>query len=134
VSDVGGESDVSIHSPGPVRSGPADHLPRETVAKGYQVYVIPRGRRMGSERAKVPRFDGPVAVKMDIYLLKYGKEGDIDNMQKTILDALNGIAWSDDGQVFEVYARKHYVSMPQKERVQVTVTNYTPEKEVAGSA
>ncbi|MBN2910790.1 RusA family crossover junction endodeoxyribonuclease [Polycladomyces sp. WAk] len=84
-----------------------------------------------AKAAKVPRFDGPVAVKMDIYLLKYGKEGDIDNMQKIILDALNGIAWSDDRQVAEIHARKHYVTTPQKEQVQVTVTKYTPEKEVA---
>lgn len=84
-----------------------------------------------AKAAKVPRFDGPVTVKMDIYLLKYGKEGDIDNMQKTILDALNGIAWSDDRQVFEVHARKHYVTMPKNERVTVEVAEYTPEKEEA---
>jgi len=84
-----------------------------------------------AKAAKVPHFDGPVAVKMVIYLYKHGKEGDIDNMQKTILDALNGIAWSDDRQVMEVFARKHYVNSPNEERVLVSVTKYTPEKEVA---
>lgn len=30
---------------------------------------------------------------------------DIDNLVKTILDALNGIAWVDDSQVEEIHAR-----------------------------
>jgi len=32
--------------------------------------------------------------------------GDIDNYVKTILDALNGIAWVDDNQVVKVTAIK----------------------------
>ncbi|MDN4593194.1 RusA family crossover junction endodeoxyribonuclease [Polycladomyces subterraneus] len=106
-----------IRSSGPVCSGPTDDISREAITPGT-----------------VPRYDGPVAVKMVIYLWKHGKEGDIDNMQKTILDALNGIAWTDDRQVMEVFARKHYVNSPNDECVLVSVTNYTPEKEVVDSA
>lgn len=33
---------------------------------------------------------------------------DIDNLVKTIMDALSGIAWQDDAQVVEVRAIKHW--------------------------
>lgn len=33
---------------------------------------------------------------------------DLDNCAKAILDALNRIAWADDGQVSEIHVRKHW--------------------------
>lgn len=36
------------------------------------------------------------------------KRPDIDNLIKGVLDALNGIAYADDKQVWSVYARKWY--------------------------
>jgi len=32
--------------------------------------------------------------------------GDVDNYVKSLLDALNGVAWEDDKQIIEVTARK----------------------------
>lgn len=40
------------------------------------------------------------------------KKPDIDNLVKAVLDALNGIAYDDDGQVVEVSARKVYTESP----------------------
>lgn len=34
------------------------------------------------------------------------KKPDVDNLIKTVLDALNGVAWLDDNQVVAVYAQK----------------------------
>ena len=34
------------------------------------------------------------------------KNGDVDNLQKTVLDALNGRAWVDDSQVTLIAAQK----------------------------
>jgi Holliday junction resolvase RusA-like endonuclease len=33
---------------------------------------------------------------------------DVDNLQKAVLDALNGVAWQDDSQVGRVVAEKSY--------------------------
>lgn len=37
---------------------------------------------------------------------------DIDNLIKGLFDSLNGIAWADDNQVFEVKSRKVYSEYP----------------------
>ena len=36
------------------------------------------------------------------------KKPDCDNIAKSILDALNGIAYDDDSQIVELVVRKHY--------------------------
>lgn len=54
-------------------------------------------------------------------LAKYGqdvkyvacmKNKDLDNIAKTILDALNGIAYEDDKQIVELHVEKYYTSEP----------------------
>lgn len=47
--------------------------------------------------------------------LKFLKKPDIDNCIKAILDALNGVAFCDDNQVFKVTARKEYSDNPRAE-------------------
>lgn len=37
---------------------------------------------------------------------------DIDNIEKAIYDALNGVAWKDDVQVCDVVKRKRYAATP----------------------
>lgn len=66
---------------------------------------------------KGPCLDGPVRVM--IYLSEHGFDitvepadhdshlrGDIDNYCKTILDALNKVAWKDDKQIVELRVLK----------------------------
>ena len=33
--------------------------------------------------------------------------GDIDNLAKAVMDALNGILWADDSQIVELHGYKH---------------------------
>jgi Holliday junction resolvase RusA-like endonuclease len=61
-------------------------------------------------------FEGPLKVEITFRLAKPKAckrvyptvRPDIDNYIKGVFDALNGKAWSDDGQVVEVIARKRY--------------------------
>lgn len=53
------------------------------------------------------------ALKISIHFYKPKKitsrvYGDIDNLEKAILDALNGVIWEDDGQIIEMHSFKHY--------------------------
>ena len=63
------------------------------------------------------KIDGCIEVKIQAY---YGVKNkklcgnpkdtrpDIDNGIKLLLDALNGLAWEDDGQVVKITAEKYY--------------------------
>lgn len=53
---------------------------------------------------------------------------DIDNLAKSILDAINGIAYKDDNQIVDLLARKYYAEVPF---IRVMVEDWTP-KEVGG--
>ena len=44
--------------------------------------------------------------------IKHTKKPDIDNVVKTVLDGLNGIAFVDDSSICEIYARKYYGREP----------------------
>jgi Holliday junction resolvase RusA-like endonuclease len=43
------------------------------------------------------------------------KKPDIDNVIKSILDGLNGVAYEDDKQVIEIHAEKYYDFTPRVE-------------------
>lgn len=47
--------------------------------------------------------------------IPYTKKCDCDNLAKSILDALNGIAYDDDSQVCKLYVRKEYGDVPRVE-------------------
>ena len=45
----------------------------------------------------------------------------LDNIAKIVLDALNGVAWSDDKCVVDLHVAKYYASVPG---VQITIRWY----------
>ena len=57
----------------------------------------------------------------------YGKpntlhNGDIDNVAKSILDGLNGVAYTDDTIIYDLHIRKYYVNNEyDPERVEVRI-------------
>ena len=73
-----------------------------------------------TKRYGVPKVKGPIFIETVFKFRipktdKEHKEGDyylhcpdLDNLQKAVLDALNGIAWEDDKQVVFTRAKKIY--------------------------
>lgn len=77
-----------------------------------------------------PLIEGPVFVHLEINLqvpaswsqkrqrlalagtILPTKKPDIDNVEKAIFDAINGVVWKDDVQVIEVVKRKQYAGVP----------------------
>lgn len=48
-----------------------------------------------------------LAGPLDVSIVFHGKgRGDIDNLCKSVLDGLNGVAWQDDRQVMKLCAEK----------------------------
>ena len=50
--------------------------------------------------------------------LEHTSKPDLDKLIRCVMDALTGVAWHDDSQVFEVHAKKIYSSNPG---VQITL-------------
>ena len=62
--------------------------------------------------------EGPVSVALSVYVK--GRL-DADNIAKSILDGLNGVAYEDDDQVVELLVRKHKVKRKEEERVEIEI-------------
>lgn len=59
-------------------------------------------------------------VKERCLHIKHTGRPDLDNMEKALKDALKGIVWHDDSQVFSVVKSKIYGEKP---KVEITVTS-----------
>jgi len=65
--------------------------------------------------------EGPVSVALSVYVK--GRL-DADNIAKSILDGLNGVAYEDDDQVIELLVRKHKVKRKEEERVEIEIREF----------
>lgn len=72
---------------------------------------------------------GPLEVFVRFYLKKpkalkstyHVKRPDTDNLIKALLDALNGVAWLDDSQIWNIHAQKVYVKEVTQQGTEVTI-------------
>jgi crossover junction endodeoxyribonuclease RusA len=55
--------------------------------------------------------DEPLEVHLNFGVVNMAQ--DIDNLCKTILDGLNGVAWKDDRQVHKLNAWKYHTTKPE---------------------
>ena len=77
--------------------------------------------RMIAMVQRVQPLVGPVAVFLDVYRPR--RRGDLDNILKATLDALNGIAYRDDDQVEQITAQRY--EDKRAPRVEVSVVPLT---------
>ena len=117
--------------------------PRFTTVNGYARSYDPTKSRDYKDyirlavAGKCDMMLGAVVFSMDIYLsipksfsdkktrLAIAKlvfptsRPDIDNVEKTVFDALKSVAWRDDSQVVETHIRKFYGEQP---RIELEIT------------
>lgn len=109
----------------------------------YRGHVYPDRRQVEYEREVLARFKqaggrklaGPVAVRIDIWRHLPASTPkrvqsapdthtpDVDNIAKSVLDALNGSAWADDKQVVKLTVVKHDRTRRGGDLMQVVVEN-----------
>lgn len=78
--------------------------------------------------------DGPVEFTIDFFFPRpksvkgsspfKATRGDLDNYCKAALDALNGIAYVDDGRVFRLHAAKYYCEPGTQPRTEIAIERY----------
>ncbi len=87
-------------------------------------------------------FDWPVAVSMSFFMRRptsrrhdfwMSSTPDLDNLEKSALDALNGVAYTDDRLVVAKSSSKRYVQSG-KPRVRITVTSIRDQRSLADYA
>ena len=91
-------------------------------SREYRESVQHYGRFSAWGRAPTPRLGGwqtdkRYAVRIDVY--RNGVRYDLDNMQKMVGDALEGILWDNDAQIDQWESERHYDK--DNPRLEVTV-------------
>lgn len=74
-------------------------------------------------QARLKPVEGHVEVEGIVYI-HGGREGDVDNYCKSLLDGLNGIAWFDDRQVRRATIEKRKVDTAAEERAEIVIRTY----------
>ena len=119
---------MPMQRPRVTRSG-MSYIPKETQKSKRAI-----AREFKNSCGDVDPFDGPVAVSITIYrpmtkalakkvdvAIRHGREldpslflaptkPDLDNQIKTVLDALEGLAYNNDSQVVDIIAHKRYAN------------------------
>lgn len=93
----------------------AKERPRTFIAPGGKARTITPAKTQAAEttiatKAKLayPHDEpttNPVAIALRFYCGPKQRAKDVDNLSKTVLDALNKIIWKDDKQVLELWCR-----------------------------
>lgn len=119
---------------------PRIYTPRTTLA--YEKTIADAWKKANGD---LP-FAGPVVVKI-ILGMKIPKSAskakikkmldrkirptvkpDVDNCAKSIMDALNGLAYVDDNQIVSLFVRKYYTEVP---KILVRVAEWIPKEDEA---
>jgi len=94
------------------------------VSRAAQRYLAYKNQvAWAAKQARIRPVEGPVEVEGVVYI-HGGREGDVDNYCKTLLDALNGIAWIDDRQVRRATVEKRKVDTAKEERAEIIIRSY----------
>lgn len=112
------------------------YTPDETIRNEAAI----RDAALGAMREAYPELEGllfpfrvPVAVRIDVYepLPKSRPKRvtsepdtyrpDADNEAKLVMDALNGLVWTDDAQVVDLHVVKHPRVRGQAERMDISI-------------
>lgn len=71
-----------------------------------------------------PRSKAQTTKNKPMHRLPHAKKPDLDNLEKAILDALNGVAWVDDSQVCKVLKEKIIAAGDEQPRTIVRIRPY----------
>lgn len=85
------------------------YTPAKTVAAEQQIEWLCKSAMKGARP-----LDGPVEVNL-AFVVPDRRVRDLDNMAKTVLDAMNKLAYTDDSQIIRLTAEKRIGTTPGTE-------------------
>ena len=99
---------------------------RPRLGKGGNVYTPSKTKDwehmvglIANEHFRDSIFEDEVGVALFFFLK--GKRGDIDNLAKSVLDGLQGIAYKNDSQVYILFVQKIRVNYEGDEGVEINI-------------
>lgn len=115
--------------------------PRHQVANGrayipakHPIHAFKDSVRLIGRQSISKPLEGPIGVSLTFVFARPKRlkktrpdqtwkdtKPDIDNLEKAVLDALNGIAWNDDGQVAAVMKNKVWAAIDEAPRTIVKI-------------
>lgn len=104
---------------------------------GHAVHAFKASVRLAAQQAyDGPPFDGPLFARLEFIFPRpknmiwktrpmprgmHAKKPDVDNLVKSVLDALNGTLFADDSQIVECHIAKHIASGDEQPHVKVDI-------------
>lgn len=82
------------------------------------------------QHGNLPLVGGPMQIDLEFVMDRPKKpknknyhvtRPDLDNLVKLVLDALNGVLWNDDAQIFSLSAKKRYVTDKEQPHIGLIV-------------
>ncbi len=91
-----------------------------------RVIKTEQARTFSEEVALRGRLVTPIkgAVRLDIWLYRPARRGDIDNYSKALLDALQGVVYANDKQVVEMHIYLDHDPKNPRTEVQAQAVNH----------
>ena len=104
---------------------------RPRVVKGHTYTPMATKRAeqwiaMHARKARVLKTDGQVKLSVSFYR-ESAHACDLDNLAKTVCDALNGIAWKDDRQIVWLAALKAIDRSNPRTEIEIEEVNWSTE-------
>lgn len=105
-----------------------NHIYKSHCRFGYPtVYLSANGKTLKEDygwQAKSQYKEKPSSEKLSLQMKVYRKKsiGDIDNFNKLVFDALTGIVWKDDKQIYELQIEK--LTDTKNPRIELIINNY----------
>jgi len=108
----------------------ANRFKEEMQKAGLEIPLFKKGEEVSMLIYAGKRIPKSYSKKKREEILKYGRKPttrpDVDNYEKIVLDALNGLAYVDDGQVSQTLTKKMYVRDDVEERMMIDIRRDLP--------
>lgn len=127
---------IPIAQPRPRATMIAGHASVYEAGDSHPIHAFKATCKLAWANTKEPMIEGPVCLDLQFVMPRpqnkrwktremprypNTKSPDIDNLAKSVMDALNGLAWKDDKQIYNLVATKMVAAGGEQPHVEVNI-------------